>query len=265
MPAYDEIVEIEVGDKHIAGTLVRPAHRLPGVLFVHGWGGSQAQYLTRARGIAALGCLCLTFDLSGHAATQRQFATVSREINLRDVMAAYDLLARHPAVDPAAIALVGSSYGGYLASILTSLRPVRWLALRVPALYQDTGWQVPKLQLHKDDSLRNYRRSHIDPAGNRALQACAAFKGDVLLVESEFDDLIPHPVIAAYVETCAKAHSLTYRVMKGADHGLTDERSQRAYTELLMGWLGEMMFGKREPLPPPPVLAEAPEPERSTP
>ena len=33
---------------------------------MHGWGGSQAQYLARAREIAALGCVCLTFDLRGH-------------------------------------------------------------------------------------------------------------------------------------------------------------------------------------------------------
>ena len=48
---------------------------------------------------------------------------------------------------------VGSSYGGYLAAILTTLRPVRWLALRVPALYQDEGWDVPKKQLHKVSDL----------------------------------------------------------------------------------------------------------------
>ena len=42
-----------------------------GVLFVHGWGGSQQQYLARAREIAALGCVCLTFDLAGMPAPSR--------------------------------------------------------------------------------------------------------------------------------------------------------------------------------------------------
>ena len=28
------------------------------------------------------------------------------------------------------------------------------------------------------------------------------------------------------------------------DHGLTDEASQRAYTKLLVGWLGEMAFAE---------------------
>ena len=51
----------------------------------------------------------------------------------RDLLAAYDRLLAHPALDTSAIAVVGTSYGGYLAAILTSLRPVRWLALRVLA------------------------------------------------------------------------------------------------------------------------------------
>src|SRR3712207_7596311 len=46
---------------------------------------------------------------------------------------AYDALAGRPGVDADAIAVVGSSYGAYLAAVLTSLRPVRWLGLRAPA------------------------------------------------------------------------------------------------------------------------------------
>jgi len=62
--------------------------------------------------------VCLTFDLRGHAETRPQFETVSRALNLRDLIAAYDLLAQRHHVDPGSIAVVGSSYGGYLAAIL---------------------------------------------------------------------------------------------------------------------------------------------------
>src|SRR5438309_5677161 len=114
MPTRDQTIDVAIGDGHIAGTLVTPGTQIPGVLFVHGWGGSQQQYLARAREIAALGCVCLTFDLGGHAGTQPLRETVSRESNLHDVLAAYDVLARHSHVDSSAIAVVGSSYGGYL-------------------------------------------------------------------------------------------------------------------------------------------------------
>jgi len=237
-------IDIDVGGQCLAGTLATPAATNPGILFVHGWGGSQERDLARARDIAALGCICLTFDLRGHAATYQQFETVSREENLRDVLAAYDVLAAQPGVDPESIAVVGSSYGAYLAAILTSLRPVKWLSLRVPALYKDTDWSLPKEKLDRK-GIAAYRKSTVGIQENRALGACAAFEGDVLLVESEHDDLIPHPTIANYVASFRRAHSLTYRVIEGADHALTDPSCQRAYTSLLVKWVTEMVLGAR--------------------
>jgi hypothetical protein len=238
-------VPVAVDGQSLAGTLVEPSRKVPGVLFVHGWGGGQEQYLARAREIAALGCVCLTFDLRGHAGTKEQHETVTRQENLDDVVAAYDILAGHHGVDQDSIAVVGSSYGGYLAAILTSLRPVRWLALRVPALYRDEDWPLPKEQLKKY-GLAEYRQHTIRPQDNRALTACAAFRGDVLVVESEHDDIVPHPVIANYVAAFENAHSLTYRVIAGADHKLSEDAWQQAYTVLLVTWATEMILGARE-------------------
>src|SRR5215212_8563606 len=213
MTTRDESIDIAVDDQRIAGTLVTPDTLVPGVLFVHGWSGSQEKYLARTRQIAALGCVCLTFNLRGHAETEPQHETITREDNLRDLLAAYDVLAGQPMVDKASIAVVGSSYGAYLAAILTELRPVRWLALRVPALYRDEDWALPKQQLKKY-GLDAFRRRSVSPEENRALRACAAFEGDVLVIESERDDIIPHPVIANYLAAFERAHSLTYPVIE---------------------------------------------------
>lgn len=240
-----EPLDIAVGGESLAATLLAPAPRIPGVLFVHGWGGSQEQDLVRAREAAGLGCVCMTFDLRGHVATERQRATVTREDNLRDLLAAYDTLAAQPGVDPSTIAVVGSSYGGYLAALLTTLRPVCWLALRAPALYKDADWDKPKRHCHVDPDLPAYRRRSVGWQDNRALGACAAFTGDVLIVESEHDLIIPHPVIENYVAAFGKARSLTARVIEDADHGLSTEASQRAYTALLLNWLSEMVIGAR--------------------
>ncbi len=48
MAIHDDAIDIAVDGQHIAGTLVSPAPLVPGVLFVHGWGGSQEKYLARA-------------------------------------------------------------------------------------------------------------------------------------------------------------------------------------------------------------------------
>lgn len=240
-----EALDIVVEGQHIAASLLAPASAVPGVLFVHGWGGSQEEDLERAREAAGLGCVCLTFDLRGHSRTEQQREMVSREDNLRDLLAAYDMFAGLRGVDAAAIAVVGTSYGGYLASILTSQRPVRWLGLRAPALYKDEKWELPKRQLHLDPDLPAYRRRSVPWQDNRALAACTAFRGDVLIVESEHDNLVPHPVIANYIAAFTQPRSLTSRVITGADHALTHTACQRAYTSLLMNWLTEMVIGAR--------------------
>ncbi len=244
MAAFSDPIDIEVADQHLAGTFLTPESKVPGVLFIHGWGGDQAFDLSRAKGIAALGCVCLTFDLRGHAATQAQQMQVSRDDNLRDVMAAYDRLAAHPSLDSGSVAVVGSSYGGYLAAILTGLRRVRWLALHVPALYRDDEWMLPKNQLNRD-TLRAYRNSHVEPEGNRALAACAGFAGDVLIVEAEHDVYIPHSTIMSYRSAFRRSHSLTHRILDGADHALSDKASQQAYTSILVNWVTEMVMGAR--------------------
>ncbi len=168
MSLRDEAIDISVDGDSIEGTLVlpeRPAASGAAALFVHGWGGNQEQYLARARAVAALGYVCLTFDLRGHQRTRTQYDAVTREQNLRDVVAAYDVLARRPGVDSSRIALVGSSYGAYLGAIATTLRAVRWLSLRAPALYKDTGWERPKRELHRDPDFIEFRLREHRPTG----------------------------------------------------------------------------------------------------
>ena len=204
----------------------------------------KRQDLARARGVAGLGCVCLTFDLRGHEKTRAERQRVSREDNLKDLLAAYDKLMAHPWIDSSAIAVVGSSYGGYLSAILTTLRPVRWLALHVPALYRDTEWTRPKASLDRQD-IDRYRRSVVTSDENRALGACRRFKGDVLIVEAERDDYIPHQTIMNYRAAFVESHSLTHRILDNSDHALTGEVSQAAYNGILMRWITEMVIGAR--------------------
>jgi pimeloyl-ACP methyl ester carboxylesterase len=239
-----ESVAIAADGQRIEGTLVAPqasSGAAPGLLFVHGWGGNQEHYLGEARALAALGCMCLTFNLRGHAETEALHDSVTREDNMRDVMAAYDALAKHEAVDRSWIGIVGSSYGAYLGALLIYMRPVRALALQAPALYRDDDWELPKRRLHVDPEFSAYRRRALRAEDNRALGACAQFFGDALVVESERDEVIPHPAVANYIAALVNAHSLTYRVIRGADHALSRADWELAYTDLLVNWLSGIL------------------------
>lgn len=244
MSTTTEHIDLTVEREKLAATLVSPGAKIPGILFVHGWGGSQQRDLARAKGISGLGCVCLTFDMRGHEETSEQKASVNRQQNLDDIVAAYDRLASHPAVDNASIAVIGTSYGGYLSAMLTQLRNVKWLALRAPALYWDEEWLVPKQALNRDE-LARYRKKILAPEDNRALAACAEFSGDVLLVESEHDNIVPRRVLMNYRSAFGKAHSLTHRTLADADHALSSDNCQKAYTSILTGWISEMVIGDR--------------------
>ena len=69
--------------------------------------------------------------------------------------------------------------------------------------------------------------------------------GDLLIVESQHDTIVPHQVVVNYREACLHARSLTYRLIEGADHGLTTEAWQTGYTQVLVNWFTEIVFGKR--------------------
>lgn len=237
-------VELAVDGQKLAGTLLKPEAPVPGLLFVHGWGGDQDEDLGHAEEIARLGCVCFTFDLRGHAESDARREEVTRQDGLNDVIAAYDFLAAQPLIDADAIGVIGTSYGGYLSALLTRDRPVRWLALRVPALYPDDDWDVPKARLNKDD-VRAYREQIRSPREDRALAACEVFEGDVLIVQSGEDDRIPSEVILSYQAGFKRASSFTHRIIPGASHAMRDPVDQRVYATMLINWLEEMVRASR--------------------
>jgi dipeptidyl aminopeptidase/acylaminoacyl peptidase len=232
-------VRIPVADSHLIGRLLvhdAVSQGTPALMFIHGWGSSQRRDLGMAKGLVDLGYGCLTFNLTGHARTRRQRATVTRAQNLRDVLAAYDVLRSQPWIDPARIGFVGASYGAYLAVLATAERKVRWLALQAPALYKDADFDKPKRELNLDPDLARYRRAPLGPEDNRALRAAERFEGHVVLVESEHDDIVPHQAVANYLDAFRHAASVTHHVLTGADHGVSDVRCRRRHARMLRTW-----------------------------
>jgi len=178
----------------------------------------------------------MAFDLRGHGRDSVEHDTVTRADNLADVLAAYDALAGWPGVNRHAVVIVGTSYGGYLAAIAIAFRPVRSLALRVPALYPDAQWDTPKNALSRR-MLNEYRSVHHAPSGNRALEACKSFKGAALVVASGQDEILAPQSVQSFVNALGNAGSLETHTVAGADHALTDPTCQAQYAATLLNWL----------------------------
>lgn len=186
------------------------------VLFIHGWGGAQdANDVRLARQLVADGFHCLTFDLAGHGRSEGRVEDFTVGQFLVQVVAAYDRLA---AGTPPYVC--GSSFGAYLALLLSAQRPVAGLGLRVPANYPDEILNGPPVATYiASGSPREWRSQPCGPAENRALAALASFAGPVQLLAAGRDETIPCQTTENFI-SAARPGALQYHLLAEATHTL---------------------------------------------
>lgn len=123
----------------VFGTLMLPqgTASLPAVVVAHGSGGVRYEReFTWARWLVAQGYAAFVVDsftprrISQTATDQSRLPTAA---NVADALAALKLLATHPRIDPARIAVIGFSKGGQVA-LYTSLEPYRAAVIKDPKL-----------------------------------------------------------------------------------------------------------------------------------
>lgn len=221
------------GSRQLAGHVFAPPRSTAGgigLLFIHGSDSSQRGYHERATAATeSLGATCLTFDLSGHGASEGSPAKLSVRDHLEDCEAAFDRLGEEAAVDPALIGVCGASHGGFLAALLTAHRAPSSLLMRAPALYPDSELGRPG----------GPQRSSVEtPETATALRALAHYDGPALILESEHDELIPHDIIEAYIRACKHGRR---EVIPGIGHALDDARSRARFIELIVAWFRETL------------------------
>jgi esterase/lipase len=216
-----------------------PVDNNPAVLIIHGWKSRQrgGEYLAQA--LSEKGYIVMTFDLRGHGESAGNLEVLSRTHFLADAEAAYDVLAGTPGVDNERITVIGSSFGGYLAALLSSKRKVHALVLRVPANYFDRGFDDPQ-ERSGDDPEREIWRGEVHPYVETAsLRAVHDFTGRVLVVESERDEQIPSEVIRSYCNAVTDPARITHVVMKDAPHSISrDEGFREEYRKIVLEWIG---------------------------
>jgi dipeptidyl aminopeptidase/acylaminoacyl peptidase len=238
---YVKRVRISSRGVRLVGWLTTPQNaglKLPAVLIIHGWGSSVVpSYLERAKAISRKGFVCLVVALRGHAGSSGTIAHVTRNEHLADACAAYDFLLNQKGVDRSRIGVFGTSYGGYLAMLLSSKRNVAWLALRAPALYRDEGFRF-STQL-AIENLRDYRREYMHFSRNRALKALHAFDGDVLIVAGERDEDVPLQTIENVEAACSDKRRVTLRTIPRADHVLSKKSHRLAANRIITNWVAD--------------------------
>jgi len=213
---------------------LNPSRRL---LACPGWeddGHVQFDHLQAA--LQPLGWTCRRANLPDAQWPAAARARVSPAEALALATADFDALNAQEAPGPCVSAVLGFSFGGYIAAHLTGLRNIDMLVLRSPALYPDDTWLQAK-ESNDVEALHRFRKRVHTPAQVGVLAFGSLFRGHVLLVCSENDEVIPPPVIESYRLAFRHARSLEHVILKSADHELSDTASQDAYRWEVVRWL----------------------------
>lgn len=235
-------LNLKSGNQNLSANLIQPPRDfqkpISALIFIHGWESDQTGNIERAEELAKLGFVCLTLDLRGHGQSDGKLEEFSRKDHLEDVIAVYDFLVSQSDVDKENIGVIGASYGGYLASILVGERKIKWLVMRVPALYFDNNFDVPTSEIIEKDE-NAFTSDNLIPENSLPLKAVSEFSGNILLIESENDSIIPHSTIENYLKFIDE-QNLTYKLMRDTAHDLRTVNQQRNYINILIKWFKKL-------------------------
>ena len=228
------------GQKLAAHLFASPEHtgKKPGALFIHGWMSGQDRSFNIAEVLAQKGFVCLTFDMRGHGESEGDIEALTRKEFLQDVTTAYDELAKRDDVDGAKITVIGSSFGSYLATLLSGERAVHQLVLRVPSDYPDEGF-TDRAVFDRLPNLDKWRTQTHEHTETKALTAIHKFQGRMLVVESENDEQIPAATVRNFVNAAPNPKLVTHYIQKGAPHSLKGyPEFTKEYEEIVVEWMG---------------------------
>lgn len=196
--------------ERLSGTIFVPEGDgpYPGVLFCHGKASSRNGYLPIGEELAENGIAALAFDFSSDSIPERQ----------EDADAAFFLLKNHPQVDKNSLGVLGVSMGAYQAAILAVQQRVTSLALRAPAAYP----------MNKSSF---------------SIMLMENFKGNLLVVKSEHDEIVPHHISNLYFESAANAKIKEMEIIKGVRHwlGKPDSPYRQEFKEIIVDWFAKTL------------------------
>ena len=205
------------------------------LLVLIGWTSSRAAYKDLLSSIVAgTGMSALVFDYSGHGDSPLDINKTRPAQHFLEAIEVFDqLTAKHP---QATISVMGTSYGGYLATQLTKYRAFDNLVLRVPAMYKPEDFYTISSKLHANWDRYAFRTDKAALAKHTLLLRASNFKGKTMVVIHELDEQVPHETTDAYIEAF---HADTY-VATGFPHTISNKQSRKdivAYQKAIINWL----------------------------
>lgn len=210
-------VEFKVGKETLRGSLFIPSGKgpFPGVVFYHGRGSSRKNYLPMAKKLSNNGIIGLAFDFGGCGESDGVFKDQTQRMGIDDAKAGLEFLLSQN-VDRNRIGVMGSSFGGFVAAIIIpEFEFIKSMILRVPAVYPDELLDI-NVGLIKD----YYHIEKEKWLSSIAYDGISKFKGNLLVIQSEKDDVVKDWIVKNYYDRAENAAKRELFVQKGAGHSL---------------------------------------------
>ncbi len=182
----------------------------PAVISLHGAGPSNrahARYLSSAFTDRGLGVARFDFSGQGESSGRMEESSLAKR---RDESIA---VMRHLAMDETNLTVVGTSMGGYVASVLAGEFRAKNLILFCPAAYDVTAWDVPF-----GGGFTGILRRDLSLLKSDIGELLRPFEGNSLLVLAERDEVIPDLIAGWYKDALGTAENRRTFVIPGCPH-----------------------------------------------
>ena len=231
-------IEFKVGKDTLRGTLFIPEGTgpFPGVIFFHGRSSSRSRYLPMAESLAKKGFITLAFDFRGCGESDGKFKDQTRKMGVEDAKASLEFLLSQN-VDKKRIGIQGTSFGGYVTGmLLNDCDFIKSVVLRVPAAYSDKNLNV------KANAEEGYFKKRENWINSSAYNGLEKFKGELLIIESEKDELLPSEQVQKYYNIATNAVKRKLYIHRNAGHSLSDNpKGLKEFYEITVNWFLETL------------------------
>jgi hypothetical protein len=217
-------VEFKFGKEALRGSLFIPKGSGPfaSVIFFHGSSGNGEMHFELAKKVSEKGVLGFAFNYRGCGKSDGKFEEQTLGMGIEDGRTAVKYFLSQKEVDKTRLGFSGGSFGGFLASLFSAEFNPKSLVLIAPAAYSSEAYATQR------DSDNDFKKGFEKSVTYKKL---SEFKGNLLIVECEFDDVLPKGMVEKYLEVARPTSKKEYFLLKGVRHRISINPKARAVLE----------------------------------
>lgn len=234
-----------------------PAHRVPAVIFCHGFTGNRIEtrrmYARMGAALAARGIACFRFDHRGCGESTGDFLDFTPGALFEDLNAAMATFFGGKWFDPNRLAIVGYSLGGLSASYLLSRHPDFRTAVLIapvarPEIIKDRLAQMPGFAGYEQRGWINYggfrvSRDYLENIGEKAapVEWAKTFPNPILFCHGGADEIVVPEQTDRFMAARSNPDDRK-QIYEGVDHTFTDVEAMDQLIARAEEWLAGFLL-----------------------